>query len=240
MRIISALKKQIKYKLHYVDFAFLRKHPIKFIYYTYITLKYVDEWSILPAIRAKGKIKFQINKHKTSKLIIKDRLIFEAWISENEKTIIQLSHNSSLVIINEFIIGDSIRIHVATNAKLLLKGKKKESGSGITAKAVVLCYNYIEIGYDCIIAWDTFITDCDWHGVGDKASSKDTIIGDHVWIGVGAKVLKGCNLRGNNIITSNSVVLSGNYSPQTLISGNPATVNKSNIPNWCREMNTTG
>ncbi|WP_447951886.1 acyltransferase [Chryseobacterium koreense] len=205
-------------------------------YEAYITYKYVDEYTLFPAIYIPKGIKLKITKEKSAKFIIKKKLILEKWKTENAYSTISLARNSELLIENDFIIGDGVKISVANKGTLILRGKKNDSGSGITANAVVLVKKHLEIGYDCIIAWDTFITDCDWHSIEGKSSQIDTILGDKVWLGVGAKILKGANIGSNSIITANSVVLKGDYPSKSLLSGSPAKIVQENVPQWHRDL----
>lgn len=202
----------------------------------YLTLKYVDEYEIFPAFFLNKGIKLKINKGSNSKLIIKKKLFLEKWKTENGFATLTLGNNAKILIENDFIIGDGVKIHVAANGELFLAGKKNDSGSGITANSVILVKKSLKIGYDCIIAWDTFITDCDWHSIEGKTSQINTVIYDKVWIGVGAKILKGAMIGQNSIITSNSVVLKGEYKERSLISGSPAKIIQENIPLWYRDL----
>ena len=205
-------------------------------YEAYLTYKYVDEYTAFPAIYISKGVKLKVTKGENAKFIIKKKLILEKWKTEKAYSVISLAGNAELFIENEFIIGDGVKISIANQGKLILKGKKNDSGSGITANSVVLVKKYLEIGFDCIIAWDTFLTDCDWHSIDGKPSQIDTVIEDKVWIGVGAKVLKGAKIGNNSIITSNSVVLKGNYPEKSLLSGSPAIIIQENIPLWHRDL----
>jgi acetyltransferase-like isoleucine patch superfamily enzyme len=215
--------------------AFL-KSPWNWFYAAYLTIKYVDKWKKFPAFVINGSVRLKISKIKDATLEINDKLVIEQWLFGDERIVISLSHKSKCVIQNEFVIGNGVRIFVAPDASLVIKGKENESRSGITANSIIMVYKSLEIGKDCIIAWDTFITDCDWHGIEGKSSIKETIIGDHVWVGVGAKILKGSVINNNSIVTTLSVVLAGSYQESSLISGNPAKIVKTNIAPWSREM----
>jgi acetyltransferase-like isoleucine patch superfamily enzyme len=193
---------------------------------------------VFPPVKLNGYVGVKIKKGNNSVITVKNRLIFEPFIYKSGETVIALANNAKLLIENDFVLGDGIRILVEENATLLIKGKDLESGSGITSNSVIMVKNYLEIGKDCLLAWDLFLTDCDWHGIEKKVPNADTIIGDHVWIGVGAKVLKGTRIGSDSIVTSNSVVLQGTYEPGSMVSGNPAKVVKANIPKWTRDMYT--
>jgi acetyltransferase-like isoleucine patch superfamily enzyme len=143
-----------------------------------------------------------------------------------------------LEVTGNFTIGDDVRIHIHSNGRLVIRGKYSESASGITMRGIVLAHSHVEIGTDVIIGWDTFITDCDWHTVGTQTCHEDTVIGDHVWIAAGARVLKGARIGRDSIVASQSVVLAGEYPPNSLLVGVPAIVKKSPIEPWARELST--
>jgi acetyltransferase-like isoleucine patch superfamily enzyme len=202
----------------------------------YLTFKYVDDFSVFPAMQFRGRFRVKISKEKGAKLIISDRLILERWTHRKATTVIELKKDSKIIIENQFMLGDGIKVYLNEGANLILKGRKNESGCGITGNSTVMVNDSLQIGYDCIIAWDTFLTDCDWHTISGKKHTSTTNIGGTVWIGVGVKVLKGVTLGNGCIVTSNSVVTKGNYANKTMLTGLPAKVVKENIADWTRDM----
>jgi acetyltransferase-like isoleucine patch superfamily enzyme len=225
------LIKKIRYKL----FSYFPKEsPFLWLYAAYLTLRYVDESHFFPAIKFNSLVWVKFYKSNGSKIIIKNKLIFESFVNDTTKTIITTHNNATILVKNDFVLGGGIKILVCKDGLLSLGGKIKETASGITADATVLVRKHVEIGEDCLIAWDTFITDSDWHQVGNKILQSKTSIGNHVWIGVGVKILKGAIIGNNIIITTNSVVLNGTYPDQVMISGIPGKVTKENIENWVR------
>lgn len=235
--MLSKLKHELN---RYPDLKTFLRSPIRttwnWVYAAYLTLRYVDQYEVFPAFQFRGSMCVKISKNRKATVIIKDRLIFEQWLNGDGRTTLILGENAKLIVEREFVLGNGIKVSIGNNAQLILKGKEKESASGITANSVVMVNEYLEIGKDCLIAWDNFITDCDWHGIDGKESTKKTIIGDHVWLGVGVKILKGANVGKNSIVTTLSVVLKGEYPENALVSGNPAAVIKTGIAGWHREM----
>ncbi len=231
--MINTIKAKLKDKPNIKLFL---HSPLNWIRSAYLTLKYVDKWQQFPAIQINGTVRIRIKKATDASLIVKGKLIFEQWLNNDGLITITIGNNATCILANDFIVGNGVKIHIEPAAKLLIKGKITESASGITADSIIMVKKYLEIGADCIIAWNTFLTDCDWHGIDGKSAVKETIIGDHVWIGVGAKILKGAVIGKNSIVPSLSVVLSGVYPPQVLLSGNPAKVTKTEIPHWHRDM----
>lgn len=215
---------------------YILNHPFLWIYSVYLTLRYVDEYKNFPAIRFNNYVRVDIIKSKKSIIKIDTVLIFDGFLNRNAKTIIIVNENSLLHIENEFVLGDGISILVCPSAILKIKGKEIESASGITANSKIMVLDYLEIGKDALIAWDTFITDSDWHTIEGKNPCNKTIIGDHVWIGVGAKILKGVSIGNNSIITTNSVVVKGEYPTNAMLTGVPAKIVKINIAKWSRDL----
>lgn len=225
-----------KFLLQYPELFSFIKAPLNWIYCAFLTIRYADEYNTFPAFKINGSANIRIKKSKGSKICINGKLIFEQWLNGEETIAVTLTERAKLNVNNDFTLGNGVKLYLGPDSNAVLKGKLIESASGITANAVVMVHNYLEIGCDCIIAWNTFITDCDWHGIDGKKAFAPTIIGDHVWIGVGAKILKGVNLRANTIVSANSVVVAKPFPEKCLIGGMPATVLKSDIEMWHREM----
>lgn len=132
------------------------------------------------------------------------------------------------------MIGDGVCIKVLNGGNLLFGGREKETASGITANCVILVNQSVKIGKDALIAWDTVITDSDWHEIEGQSNSQNIVIGDHVWIATGAKVFKGVQIGGHSIVAAGAVVTRGTYPEQSLLAGVPAKVIKENMPEWHR------
>ena len=84
----------------------------------------------------------------------------------------------------------------------------------------------IEIGKNCLIASTSYITDCDWHDIVNRASSgipRPVKLEDNVWIGDSAIVCKGVTIGKNSIIGAGSVVVS-DIPADAIAVGNPARV----------------
>lgn len=165
--------------------------------------------------------------------MINGKLIIEPWIGKFPSEI-SIGKQATLTIRDDFIIGDDVHIRLSPNANAIFGGKRHESGSGITARSVILVNESLQIGPDVIIAWDTFVTDNDWHQIGDTRQSIKTIIGEHVWLANGVKILKGSKIGANSIVACGSVVTGGDFPERSIIGGVPAKVVKSNIKDWHR------
>ncbi len=218
-----------------INFAYLKESNFfLWLYGSYLTIRYVDDFGVFPAIQFNSYVKVKISKSKNSKLHCFGPLKFESWLGKSTPSTITLLGNSIMEVNGEFIIGNNVCVLVADKGKLILGGRKFESGSGITANSIVMAMRYVEIGFDCIIAWDTYITDSDWHTMGAEIQHNATIIGNHCWLGVGVKILKGVRLNEGTIVGTNSVVTQGEFPKNSFISGIPAKVVKTNIVSWKR------
>lgn len=83
----------------------------------------------------------------------------------------------------------------------------------------------VQIDDDCMLASETYISDCDWHGTYDRVSSLGEIRPVHlkrnVWIGSRAIVCKGVTIGENSIVGAGAVVTS-DVPANTVAAGVPA------------------
>jgi len=220
------------------------RHPLVgvlgYIYGAYLTLRYVDAYNKFPAIIFQdGLLRLHIRKNKQAKFAIADRLIVQPLGVTRVPCLFQLDDCAEISIIGEFTIGNNVRVVSSRKAVIEIGGRFKESASGISANCLIMAYKKIIIGRDVIIAWDTFITDSDWHLIGSGSHHEDTVIGDHVWIAVGVKILKGAVIGKGSVVGCSAVVSSGKYPIKSLLLGVPAKVVKSPIQEWKRDLPTS-
>ena len=180
-------------------------------------------------------MKVRIIKRKGASLHIKGNFRMYPHAGGNAPIYIDLSAGSTLNIEGDFIIGQGVRIVLAPNSYLSFGGKEKESDSGITADTLIMVKKKIVIGKDFICAWGVFISDSDWHQIGDLPSQANINIGDHVWIANNSTVLKGAVIGENSIIASQSKVSQKTFPPNSLLAGTPAKIVKSDI-SWSRDV----
>jgi len=211
----------------------LPKSVICWLYGAYLTLRYVDQPSVFPAFTFSRLTPVKISKAEGSRISVQGQIRIAPWLGHYPISI-RMGQEASLVVRGDFILGDDVHIRIGHNASLILGGKENESGSGITARCVILVSQKIEIGKDVMIAWDTFITDSDWHTIEGQSSVQTTVIGDHVWIGTGAKILKGCRIGNHSIVAAGAVVTSGVYPNRALLGGVPAQILRNDIADWSR------
>jgi acetyltransferase-like isoleucine patch superfamily enzyme len=220
-------------------FAKSLRHPFAFVigylYGSYLTIRYVDQYKKFPAIIFQTAIiKIGISKGYGSRLTINSKLIIEPLSIRRTPSAIILGRDAKITIADDFFIGDDVQIVAHENATITIAGKKVEA-SGVSAKSLIHARNKISIGSDVIIAQDTYLTDSDWHPIEGSPIQQDLIIGDHVWIATGARLLKGSEIGNNCIIACGAIVTGKAFDDHSLIAGVPAKVVKSNIRHWRRE-----
>lgn len=125
--------------------------------------------------------------------------------------------------------GHGSRIVVGEKGYLLI-GDKFVNTAGIT----IICFLHIKIGKDVLTSWETLIMDSDFHQVIDAKGNesmreKEIIIGNHVWVGCRTTILKGSHILDDSVVAAGAIVCKKMESASALITGNPATVKKTNI-----------
>jgi acetyltransferase-like isoleucine patch superfamily enzyme len=214
----------------------IRKHPfvwlISLIRSVLATKKLSGNfWPVLVRINPGQKLK--VTKHKSCQSRLTGVVSVFNWGGNSLPSSVTLAKNSNLEIKGDFEIGPNVHIDVAKNASLLLGGKNASSASGITCNSRIMVESSVSIGCDCIIAWDVFITDSDWHEVLGSNRIAPVSIGDKVWISHGVSVLKGAFIANGSIVAAKSLVAGKFEIEKSLIAGIPAKVIKSNME-WNR------
>lgn len=174
--------------------------------------------------------------HESSHVELNGTVSFGSDLGEPGTAIVRVGRNAKLIINGDFVIGPGVTIIVADNASLSIGGRRDSSGSGITSDSRIMVAKEIKIGYDCIVAWGVFITDCDWHSITGSKHTEPCKIGDRVWIAHGASILKGCMIGDDSIVAAHSTCLAGTHSPHSLLLGTPAKAARTNV-SWNRELN---
>ncbi len=100
----------------------------------------------------------------------------------------------------------------------------------------------IEIGNDCLFAYNLDIRTGDSHSVIDAKSgekvnvAKNITFGDHVWVGGHSIILKGVSILDDSIVAAGSVVTKSADEKGVILAGNPACIVKRGIT-WSGERN---
>lgn len=210
---------------------------VRWLYGAYLTRRYIDTHDVFPAVVFPGRmLRVKISKAADARLVVRGRLIVEPWLSGTQPVVLALQPGAVIEFSGDTTVGDDVRLSAADGARLTIGGRRAESGAGFTARAVVLANEKVTIGADCIVGWDTVITDCDWHQLGDGDATATTTIGDHVWVAQGVKVLKGAAIGDDCVIAAGAVVAGcPTFADRSLIGGVPAR-RLGTAPPWQRDM----
>lgn len=186
-------------------------------------------------LRRDSRVKVTVNLAVGSNVDLQGNVIFKSEMGQRGHTKISVGKGATLRILGDFVIGPEVLIFVGDGAELVIKGKVASSGSGITASTRIMVRERVDIGEDAIIAWDVFITDCDWHTIDGRPHTRATSIGDRVWIANGASVLKGSHIGDDSIIAAHGLCMMNHYPQRSLLGGVPARVLRQDVA-WHREL----
>ena len=102
-------------------------------------------------------------------------------------------------------------------------------GTNIGDRSEIHVGRRVEIGNNCLIAWDVCILDRDYHALNSETEViKPVKIGNRVWIGCRVLILKGVTIGEGAVIGAGSVVTQ-DVPSNALAAGNPAKIIKQNI-----------
>ncbi|GAB5517432.1 MAG: hypothetical protein Rhob2KO_51570 [Rhodopirellula baltica] len=180
--------------------------------------------------------RLKLRRGRGAQLNLQKNVYIQSDLGDRGDVQVNLGRNAKLDILGEFSIGAGTFIMVGENAHLTIVGRRDSTGSGITSNTRIMVNQSMTIGADCIIAWDVFLTDCDWHQIGEDVPAAPVVLGDRTWVAKGASILKGTTIGSDSVVACGSVVPGKTYSSHSLIAGNPARVVRQNVT-WCREMN---
>jgi acetyltransferase-like isoleucine patch superfamily enzyme len=166
---------------------------------------------------------------------LRGNVVFQSDLGERGSTKIKLGRGAKLTVLGDFVIGPNVTIVVSGGGELIIGGRQKSSGSGITSSTKILVRERVEIGADVIIAWNVFITDCDWHTIEGRTSTLPTVIGSHVWLVYSSSVLKGACVGSGSIVMSQAVCSMETYPENALLGGAPAKVIRQEVV-WRSEL----
>jgi acetyltransferase-like isoleucine patch superfamily enzyme len=197
----------------------------------YYTWRFVDSYNVFPAIVFDEPLKLRIVKARKGRIEITGRLTVSAWKGGDTASRVFVGRGGRLTLGNDFHIGHDVLLIVSDGAALELGGADQAS-SGITCKSIVFATESITIGRDCIISWDTTITDSDHHSMPGVVGRLPVEIGDRVWVSRGAGILKGAVIGSDCVVGASALVLRGTYPSRSLLGGVPAKVLKSGDVGW--------
>lgn len=174
-----------------------------------------------------------IQRAKSGKIIIQDKVVIESWLCGNDSITISVMEHAQLKVCGEFVVGQGTKILASSGAKIELKGKLNASASGITCNTLIMAEQLVEIGYDTIIAWGCSISDSNWHELTGTDRCAPVKIGDGVWIAHDVTVLPGSIIGNGCVIGAKALVLGRKYEPRNILAGVPARVVRQNVA-WKR------
>lgn len=177
--------------------------------------------------------KILIKRGDFTRVHFSGNFIISSWGGSNPSSSLELCNGGRLDVRGDFGIGPNVHIVIGDNAELTLGGRQRSSGSGITCNSRVMVEERVSIGSDCIIAWDVFISDSDWHQIAGAQRSSPVTIGDKVWIAHGVSVLKGATIPSGCIVAAKSLVARSFSTEKALIAGVPARQVRSPVE-WAR------
>lgn len=108
-----------------------------------------------------------------------------------------------------------------------------------TAKLTISNRGYIKIGCDCLVSWNTWICDTDFHPItnmetGEKSNPNGCVfVGNHVWIASDSTLLKGAVIPNGCVVGYGSMINKEFSNCNCLLVGSPAIVKRNNVQ-WDR------
>jgi len=124
---------------------------------------------------------------------------------------------------------------IGVGAKIMVSGKLTLGNNfDITGDAMIICAKEIQIGNNCMIAWQSILMDTDQHAIYDDKKSiinqdKPILIGNDVWVGAKSFILKGSTIPDGCIVGANTTIAKEFKEQKAVIAGNPAKIIKENI-----------
>ncbi|PCI28038.1 MAG: acetyltransferase [SAR324 cluster bacterium] len=194
------------------------------------------------------KVKGKLNLLEYSQAILNN----VAFDIKGNGNIVTINYGAVLNNVNFFIRGDNHKIIIQDNCIFSRGGSvwfEHEKGLLVIGKnttmenvhiAVTEPDSKIEIGEDCMFAYDIDIRTGDSHSIIDSSSgkrinyAKDVVIGNHVWLAAHCRILKGAQINDDSVVGTNSVVTKNFNETGVVLAGCPAEIVKRNIT-WNRE-----
>lgn len=204
------------------------------IWAAWFTLAYVDEWTHFPAVRVVDPIRMRLRVHKSpgARLVLRGRILLQPFMLGRQPSSILLWRGARLVVEDDFIVSNNVRVAVSGGGELVIKGGVRPGAWGLHSDTIVMVAKRIVLGRHSGVSFNSWVTDSDWHSIGGSEGQKDVVIGDRVWVGSSVRVLKGANIQDDSIVAAGATVLAGTYAPRSLLAGAPARVLRSDLEPW--------
>jgi len=137
--------------------------------------------------------------------------------------VIRFHPTCKLVNVSLRLLGDNLRVELGERVKIsrwgdfLLMGKDAEIRLGHhttveSARFIAHGGTTLEVGPDCMFAYDVEVRTSDEHSILDASSGErinpdqSVHIGEHVWIGARSVVLKGVRIGNDSVVATGSIV----------------------------------
>lgn len=163
------------------------------------------------------------------------RMVQSMRIAWRERKWGSMGENS--VVIKPMRIVGKKNIHIGKDVIILNNARMETVGEGgvltigdgtsIEQNAHIIAANQLEIGRDCVMSADVYISDCNHrYNPGKRIMDqpldiKKTTIGNGVFIGIGAKIMPGVTLGDYCVVGANAVV-THDVPAQVIVAGVPA------------------
>lgn len=169
------------------------------------------------------------------------------------------NHNS--ILINDGCTLSGLKIHIrGDNHKIVIESGCRLNGGGVlwlddhnceltigknttfegVHIAVTEPFSRVDIGEDCMFAYDIDIRTGDSHSILDLATkqrlnfAKNVRIDRHVWVAAHCVLLKGVHVKEGSVVATGACVTKAFEESNVILAGNPAKVVKRQIT-WARE-----
>ena len=148
--------------------------------------------------------------------------------NSRERSIIKF--NGNITIDTPCILGPGSKIISEKNSKLVIGAHFNN-----TAKVTISNRGNIIIGRDCLLSWNTWICDTDFHHIIDMNLQTEshpngtTKIGNHVWICSNSAVIKGAEIPNGCIVATGAIVNKAFIEENCLLAGVTAVEKKHHI-----------
>ncbi|MGB8330582.1 MAG: acyltransferase [Polyangiales bacterium] len=158
---------------------------------------------------------------------------------EGSHNLLRFHPTCKLVGVSFRLLGDEIRVELGESVKISRWGEFVLMGDRAairiehhttveSARFFAHGGTKIEIGPDCMLAYDVEVRTSDSHSILDAATGKrinpdqSVRIGEHVWLGARSVVLKGVSIGDRSVIATGAIV-SRDIGPGVVAAGIPAT-----------------
>ncbi|MBT1704892.1 acyltransferase [Chryseosolibacter indicus] len=127
-------------------------------------------------------------------------------------------------------VGHGSKISVGRDGVLVLGDEFR-----ITAESSIICHKSISFGSNCLLSWNIYVLDTDFHFLKDVNTgiivneNKAVLIGDNVWIGANCCILKGSAIPSNTVIAAFSLVNKNLFGHYKVFGGNPIQILREDV-----------